>query len=75
MDLLTHLANTSVFAVVEFAIVENEFDILHEFTYIVVALLFQFRFYRSKVHRLLHNCWVVRDVELLVIYWLGKNPC
>ena len=74
MDLLTHLADTSVLAVVELAIVENELNILHELIYAVVPLLLQLGFYCSKVHWLLHNCWVVRDVELLVINRFLKYP-
>jgi hypothetical protein len=38
-------------------------------------LLLQLGFYCSKVHWLLHNCWVVRDVELLVINRFLKYPC
>lgn len=75
MYLLTHLADTSILAVVKFAVVENELHIFHEFAYVVVALLLQLRFYRTKVHGLLYDGRIVRDVELLVIYWLLKDPC
>lgn len=75
MDLLTHLANTSVLSVVKLAVVENELNILHELVYAVVPLLLQLGFYCTKVHWLLYNCWIVRDVELLIINRFLKDPC
>jgi hypothetical protein len=74
MDLLTHLADTSVLSVVELAVVKNELNVLHELINAVVPLLLQLSFYCSKIHRLLYNCRVVRDVELLVINRFLKDP-
>ena len=74
LHLLAHLRHLAVFAVVQDAVRENQLYVLQEVLHVQVLVVAQLLFYRSKVHWVLDDVEVVRDLQLLGVHWLQEDP-
>ncbi len=62
-------------SVVKDAVIEDELHISYEVMSSQVLVCCKFLLYCPKVHWLLHNVEVVRNIELHWVYWLKEDPC
>jgi len=75
MYLDTDLAHFRLCAVVEAAVVEDEFHVLHELLDALILLLLQLTLYSREVHRVLHYSQIVDDAKGDIIDRIGKDIC
>jgi hypothetical protein len=67
------LADLGCRPVVQLAIIEDKFHILHEVANPLILLLLQLRLDCVEVHRVLHEGWVVQDLQRDVVDRVGEN--
>ena len=75
LHLDANLAYVTLCSIVQPTVVKYELHILHEFLYTLILMFSELSFDRTKVHGILHDIGVVRDLELLPVDRIRKNIC
>ena len=75
LHLDANLAYVTLCSIVQPAVVKYELHILHEILYTLILMFSELSFDRTKVHGILHDIGVVRDLELLPVDRIRKNIC
>ena len=73
LDRDSNLANITLCAIVDAAIIEDELHVLHKLLDALVLVLLKLCLDSGEVHRVLHHEWVVKNAQLLIVHRIGKD--
>ena len=73
LDRDSNLANVTLCAIVDAAIIEDELHVLHKLLDALVLVLLKLCLDSGEVHRVLHHEWVVKNAQLLIVHRISKD--
>lgn len=72
LDFNTDLADFALCAIVDAAIIKYKLHVLHEILNAPILVIPQLLLNRGEVHRVFDQLRIVRDVQFLIVDWVGK---